>query len=187
MTTAMPPEKATTTASPDKIKKKTAVTMTQAIPALDASHDTRKVAAAILEVLAGARTTGDAAAALAVSLPRYYALEARAIEGLVKACEPRKRGKTRSPVKEVERLVREVKRLEAECERQRALARAAQRTIGLVPIAPRVSDPSSKSGKSRKRRPVARALVAAKALKASAPPLGKPAPNAPPAVKGAVP
>jgi hypothetical protein len=45
----------------------------------------KRQAAAILEVLAGARTPTEAATALAVSLPRYYQLESRALEGLVAA------------------------------------------------------------------------------------------------------
>src|SRR6266446_3622667 len=48
----------------------------------------KRMAAAILEVLAGARTPLDAATALAVSLPRYYQLESRALEGLVSVHPP---------------------------------------------------------------------------------------------------
>lgn len=168
-------------------RKKGPVTMAKAIPALAAAPETRRIAAAILEVLAGARTTGDAAKALAVSLPRYYALEARAIEGLVRACEPRKPGKTRSQAREVDRLQKEVARLERECARLRSLARAAQRTLGLAPPAASMSDPHGKRGKTRKRRPVARALLAAKALGERAPSLEKSAQTASPAAPRATP
>lgn len=163
------------------VKQKGPVTMAKAIPALDAALETRRVAAAILEVLAGVRTTGDAARALSVSLPRYYALEARAVEGLVRACEPKKPGKTRSSAKEVDRLKKEVARLERECARQQSLARAAQRTLGLGPPAASASDPKGKGSRTRKRRPVARALLAAKALGASAPSPAKPVETASPA------
>src|SRR5260221_13686581 len=61
--------------------------------AKERSATARKQAAAILEVLAGARTTGQAAEALGVSLPRYYQLEQRALEGLLSACEPRPQGR----------------------------------------------------------------------------------------------
>ncbi len=47
-----------------------AVTMTQAIARTHAGNDSRKMAAAILEVLAGVRTTTDAAKVLEVSLSR---------------------------------------------------------------------------------------------------------------------
>jgi N-acetylmuramoyl-L-alanine amidase len=43
------------------------------------SSQARRQAAAILEVLAGARTPADAARALGVSLPRYYLLEEKAL------------------------------------------------------------------------------------------------------------
>lgn len=46
-----------------------------------ATSDARRRAAAVLEVLAGARTPTQAAEALGVSLPRYYLLEQRAIGG----------------------------------------------------------------------------------------------------------
>ena len=45
----------------------------------DASRQAKQVAASIFEVLAGARTPQQAAEALAVSLPRYYQLESRAL------------------------------------------------------------------------------------------------------------
>ena len=53
----------------------------------------RRLAAVILDVLAGSRTPPQAAEALGVSLPRYYQLEARALGGLVAACESRPRGR----------------------------------------------------------------------------------------------
>jgi hypothetical protein len=159
-----------------------AVTMTQAIARTGAAPDSRRMAATILEVLAGVMRTTDAAKALSVSLPRYYALEARAIEGLIRACEPRKRGKGRSPAKEVARLEKEVKRLENECSRQTALTRAARRTLSLPPPAAapakKMSDPQGKPPAKgpRTRRAVARALIAATALKkdGALPPAGKP-------------
>jgi hypothetical protein len=64
----------------------------------------KRQAAAILEVLAGARTPTEAATALAVSLPRYYQLESRALEGLVAACVPKPKGRVKSSVSEVASL-----------------------------------------------------------------------------------
>jgi len=121
----------------------------------------RRMAAVILEVLAGVRTPTEAAGALGVSPPRYYALEQRAILGLVEACRSRKRGPARSIANEVEKLRSEVKRQERECRRTQALLRVAHRTANLPPVEPRGP---KVSGKRRRRRPTARALKAAKAL-----------------------
>lgn len=131
------------------------------------SRDAKQRAAAILEVLGGLRTPADAAQALSVSLPRYYLLEQTALEGLVKACEPRNRGPRVSADKQLGRLEREVERLRRDSARQQALLRAAQRTMGLSPPAP-VKPATKVSGRRRKRRPTARALKAAAALKSEA-------------------
>jgi hypothetical protein len=132
------------------------------------SQEARQVAAAILEVLAGVRTPTDAAGALGVSLPRYYALEVRALEGLLQACERRPRGPRRSPDREIRTLRREVERLGREAARAQALLRAAQRAVGLrsLDASKAKADPSGK--KTRKRRPTARALRAAGLLRATA-------------------
>jgi len=148
-----------------------------------ASREAQRSAAAILEVLAGVRTPTDAAAALAVSLPRYYLWEQRALAGLVAGCEPRPKGKAASERHQIAVLQKEVARLKQDCARQQALVRAAQRTIGLAP--PPVSKPAAKPGdkvsgnrsgkRARKRRPVVRALKAAATLRAV------PIPEVPPA------
>jgi len=138
------------------------------------SPEARRTAAAILEVLAGMRTPSEAAQALSVSVPRYYALEQRAVASLVDGCEPHLRGPVKSPQQRITELEREVRRLRQQCDRQRALARAAQRTIGLPMPAmseasgkdkansPRLSPAGKKQGT---RRPTVRALKAAQALR----------------------
>jgi len=131
------------------------------------SRESRELAAAILEVLAGARKPIDAAGALGVSLPRYYALEARALEGLLKACERRARGPRRSPEREATKLRLEAQRLEREVSRYQALLRAAQRAVGLRPAEPTTPKRESGGGRRRRRRPVARALRAVKVLRPS--------------------
>lgn len=141
------------------------------------TRQAQRVAAAILEVLAGARTPTDAASALGMGVPRYYLWEQRALEALVAGCEPRPAGQTLSLRHQVTMLQREVARLKQECARQQALVRATQRTIGLTPPA---SKPAVKAGakgvgkaagkpcgrKPRQRRPVVRALKAVAALRA---------------------
>ena len=137
-----------------------------------ASREAQRVAAVILEVLAGVRTPPDAAAAFGVSLPRYYLRERRALAGLVYACEPRSTGNAPSPQRQIATLEKEIAHLRQDCARQQALVRAAQRTIGLGPPPP--PKPATKAGKGptsgagktqRKRRPVVRALKAAAALR----------------------
>ena len=134
--------------------------------ASDGSREGKRRAAAILEVLAGVRTPGDAADALAISTQRYYLLENQALAGLVAACEPKTKGSSASPQREIERLRREVQRLENEVRRQQALARTAQRAVGLTTPATSKAKPKGKDGqrKRRPRKPAVRALKAAKRL-----------------------
>jgi hypothetical protein len=126
----------------------------------EASAEARRLAAAVLEVLAGARTPSEAAAALGVSLVRYYQLEARALRALVAGCEARPRGRSPSLEKELAGLRQENARLGREAARQQALVRAAQRAVGLAP--PRTTTgPLAKKGRRRRQ---ARALSAAARL-----------------------
>jgi hypothetical protein len=138
------------------------------------SQEARRTAAAILEVLAGVRTPSEAAQALSVSVPRYYALEQRAVAGLVAGCEPHLQGPAKSPQQRVAELEREVQRVRHQCDRQRALARAVQRTVGLpMPAGSVVTGkgrancptPPASGKKRRTRRPTVRALKAAQALR----------------------
>ncbi len=126
------------------------------------SAEARQLAMAILEVLGGEWAPGEAATALKVSLPRYYALEARALSGLVAACEPLRARRARRSDKERLELQKKLARLERECARKQALLQASQRTAGLA------SSPSAKDvGKRRKRRPMVRALRAASIMRAA--------------------
>ena len=145
-----------------------------------------KLAAVVLDVLAGVRLPAEAAQQGGISLPSYYHLEQRVLDAIVRACEPRPRGKVRSPQRQVEHLQRQVKRLEQECARQQALVRAAHRTIGLLPPA---AKPAAKSAektdgakRKRSRRPTVRALKAARLLRESAPVNEEPTPS--PIVEG---
>jgi len=135
----------------------------------EAGRDAQRLAAAILEVLAGVRTPGQAAEALGVSLPRYFQIETRAMQALVASCEPRPRGPGRSIDKELSVLRRQHERLQRELSRQQTLMRLAQRTIGLAPPKAAVNQPSGKDkskdkSKKRRRRPVVRALRAAEVV-----------------------
>lgn len=146
-----------------------------------AGSEARRLAAVILEVLAGVQTPTSAALALGIRLPRYYFLEQRALGGLVSACEPRHKGRVVGSDRQIARLERELAVCRRELGRQQALARAAQRVLGLKattvatgkPGVPGKGQPASagppKDGggakKSRQRKPVVRALRAARVLK----------------------
>jgi hypothetical protein len=143
-------------------------------------QEARRTAAAILEVLAGMRTPSEAAHALSVSVPRYYALEQRAVTSLVAGCEPHLRGPAKSPQQRIAELQREVQRLRQQCDRQRALTRAVQRTVGLPMPAPSVATGKGKANRpspspSGKKRPTVRALKAAQALRDTSPEESAPA------------
>ena len=152
----------------------------RAKPPAPVSRDAQRVAAVILEVLAGVRTPTEAAAAVSLSLPRYYLWEQRALEGLVRACEPRPKGKAASVRHQIAALEKEVVRLRQDCSRQQALVRASHRTIGLAgPPQGAAKSAAKPGGKAagkvgvavaskarRKRRPVVRALKAVAALQA---------------------
>lgn len=131
----------------------------------DASREAKRMAAALLEVLAGAATPTTAAATLGVSLPRYYLLEQRAIRAFVTACEPRSGGRAIAPARELDLLRKQIDRLQRECTRNQTLLRMAQRTIGLVPPAANAAKEKDSAKTKRKRRPTARALVAARSLR----------------------
>ena len=99
----------------------------------DTGREAKRLAAAILEVLAGLRTPAQAASLVNVSLPRYYQLEARAVAGLVRACEPQPKGRRRGPLNELAALTKENERLRRDLGRQQSLVRLAQRSVGLSP------------------------------------------------------
>jgi hypothetical protein len=128
-------------------------------------REARQRAAVILDVLAGSRTPQQGADALSLSLPRYYQLEARALGGLVAACESRPRGRQVEATAELARANKEVDRLKRELSRYQALVRLTQRTVGVTAPAP------EKPGtRKRHRKPAVRALRRAEALRAEEPP-----------------
>jgi hypothetical protein len=148
-------------------------------PAADSSSvstQARRQAAAILEVLAGVRRPTEAAQVLETSLPRYYQLERRALLGLLAACEPVPHGRRSNPSRQLATLERENRRLRRECDRQQALVRVTERSLGLVP--PAMSKASAKglekkpengaAKRRRQRRPTVRALKMARTLRAEA-------------------
>lgn len=133
----------------------------------------RRQAAVILEVLAGVLRPAEAAEVLSTSLPRYYLLERRALTALLAACEPLPRGPRLDLARQLTSLERENRRLRRECDRQQALVRVAERTLGLtrpsMPKGAKGKPNTGVQGKSRRRqrRPTVRALKMAQTLKAA--------------------
>lgn len=124
-------------------------------------REARRLAAVILDVLAGSRTPTQACETLGVSLPRYYQLEARALGGLVAACESRPRGRRPDVEAELAGARKELERVKRELARSQSLVRLTQKTVGVAPPLP------AKAGK-RKRKPVVRAMRRADRLREEA-------------------
>jgi hypothetical protein len=131
------------------------------------SSDANRIVVAILEVLAGVRSPAEAASALKISLPRYYVLETRALEGMVAACEPKPLGKQPSQEARIASLEKELEQARRECARHQALVRAAQRSVGLSATEGQKGKASSKRDRKgrKKRRSTVRALKAVDALR----------------------
>lgn len=117
---------------------------------LSGSAEAKRSVHAMLEVLAGLKSPSQAARALSISLPRYYVLETRALEGMLKALEPREKGKRSASLESrLEAAEKERDRLRGELERMRSLVRAAQRTVGLPSAPPQREE---KKGGRKKRK-----------------------------------
>jgi hypothetical protein len=173
------------TITPPKPANKKRAPQKKGPPIEGGSRGARKLAAAILEVLAGARLPSEAALALGIGVPRYYLLEARALQGLICACEPRPIGKVRTPESELASVRKELETMQRENARLSALVRAAQRTVGLS--APPPPKPAAKGKKAKKKRkPTVRALRAVARLKEGLDESPEPVLNAAPATDESV-
>jgi hypothetical protein len=131
-----------------------------AAPKEEPSREARQKASVVLEVLTGERSPGEAAAALDISSSGYYLLEQRALDALVSACEPKPPGRASTGEPTTAVLQKQCAKLERDCARWQALARAAQRTLGVAPV--------KKEKRKDKRRPTRRGLAAAKRLRKQA-------------------
>ena len=119
-------------------------------------RDARQSAALILEVMAGELHPSEAAKALGVGLARYYQIERRALEGLIKACEPVPKGP--GITKKIESFEKRIKQLEREVARYQALARTSQKVLGAVPA-------RNKKNGGKRRKPTVRALKIAQGIR----------------------
>jgi hypothetical protein len=140
-------------------------------PEVAASSQARRIAAVLLEVLAGLRATGSAAKELGITPMRFYQIEERAIGGLISACEPRPSGlqPERRDALELASLREQVRRQTQELNQARSVLRTTRRQLGVAtapePIA--VKPGTRKDGKPTKakvRRPTVRALTMVRRL-----------------------
>lgn len=98
---------------------------------LEGSKEARRHAVILLELLTGMRTGAEAAEALGCSPSRVYQLEARALQGVVRAMEPRPRGPRPDSQKQLAEIEREKQSLADELARTQALLRTAYRSFGM--------------------------------------------------------
>jgi len=142
--------------------------------AVRGSEAARRQAALLLEVWSGVRTAQAASEAMGVAPTRFYQLEARALQMMVSAMEPRPRGRQVTAEGELARLRAERARLCRDVERYQSLYRTAQRTLGLAVAKANDKGQDPAPGGKRKRRPrrkargesVAAALLAGAASQA---------------------
>jgi hypothetical protein len=138
-----------------------------------ASKEAKRLTAVILEVLAGVRQPSQAAEALQMSLPRYYQVETRALQGLLAACESRPKGRQPQLAQELATLQQHNARLQREVARQQALVRVGQRVVGV----PAAAAPAAKAAGKKKRQRKARALTMAARLRQEAAEADQPGDN----------
>ena len=118
--------------------------------AVRGSDAARRLSALLLEAWCGVRTTQAASEAMGVAITRFYQLEARALQAVVQAMEPRPRGRQKTTASELAGLRRERQKLLREVERYQTLYRAAQRALGVAESRPR---PGKDAAGKRRRRP----------------------------------
>jgi hypothetical protein len=140
--------------------------------AVRGSDAARRHAALLLEVWSGVRTTQAASEAMGVAVTRFYQLEARALQMIVSAMEPRPRGRQCTAESELGKLKVEKLRLMRDVERFQSLYRTAQRSLGVVIAKPPLPEKNPAPGGKRKRGPRKRArgqAVAAVLLRTAMP------------------
>jgi hypothetical protein len=118
--------------------------------AVRGSDAARRQAALLLEAWSGVRSTASASEAMGVAITRFYQLEARALQVLVSAMEPRSRGRPRTAASELAKLQAERQRLLRELERYQSLYRTAQRSLGVVVA--KAAEPANNPGPGGKRK-----------------------------------
>ncbi len=143
--------------------------------AVRGSDAARRLVALLLEAWSGVRSTLATSEAMGVTLPRFYQLEARALQMLVTAMEPRPRGRPRTAEDAIGKLQAERQRLLRDVERYQSLYRTAQRALGVAVARPPEKANNPGPGGKRRRGPRKKArgqAVAAVLLGTAAPAAG---------------
>jgi len=142
--------------------------------AVRGSDAARRLAALLLEAWSGVRTTQSASEAMGVAVTRFYQLEARALQMLVQAMEPRPRGRQQTAASELVKLKAERQRLMRDVERFQSLYRTSQRALGIVigkaPEPVKNAAPGSKRRRGPRKK--ARGQAVAAVLLGKGPPIG---------------
>jgi len=124
---------------------------------LQGSKGAKQALVAILEALSGEVSTSDVAERLTISLSRYYQLETRSLQGMLKALEPLPRGPKKTKDTEIRALRAEKRGLERELRQALSLLRAASRSVGVKPRRKRTA--SKKKGARRKHQARGKAVL----------------------------
>ena len=142
--------------------------------AVRGSDAARRQAALLMEVWSGVRTTQAASEAMGIAVTRFYQLEARALQMMVAAMEPRQRGRPRTAESELSKLKLEKQRLLRDVERFQSLYRTAQRALGVAVAKPvdKAENPAPGGRRKRGPRKKARGQAVAAALLGGTPPEG---------------
>jgi len=127
------------------------------------SDQARRLGAWLLRSLSGACGPLDAARGMGVALARYYQLEARVLQAMVAALEPRPRGRQVHSEARERKSQQERQRLERDLHRYQALYRTLQKTMGVPPELPARAEEKA-GGKKRRLRRVTRGERVAKVL-----------------------
>jgi hypothetical protein len=96
------------------------------------SEEAKRQAAVVLEVMSGSRGAQEGADVLGISAIRYYTLENRALQGMVKALEPRPKGRRmRSPEDAMRQVEKEREQYKREVGRLQTLLRMVRKSVHL--------------------------------------------------------
>ena len=117
---------------------------------LQGSERATRLTVGILQALSGLKGTTEVCEDLGISMGRYYQLESQALQGMIQALEPRKRGKQATPGTTIASLEREKQRLAREVRRYQSLLRASHR--GLAVPAPKGDKNAAKKRARRGER-----------------------------------
>jgi hypothetical protein len=131
------------------------------------SEEAKQLAAVVLEVLSGTRGAQEGANVLGISAMRYYTLENRALQGLVKALEPRPKGRRqRTPEDALRAVEKEREQYRREVGRLQTLLRMVRKSVHLQE--PRqVRGVESKEKGKKVRKPLKRVARLIERLKPS--------------------